>query len=178
MTQAALFLAENCFGFFTLLFLLRFYMQLFRVSFFGPLVHFVVALTHWAVRPLRRIIPPWGNIDLASLLPAYLLQLGWTYLFHLFFRRLVLLDNQAMALFYAWSALLGLLRHSLYLLIGALILQAVLSWVNPRSPLASPVDQFTRPILNPIRRFLPPVSGFDLSPLVAVMLAQALLFLL
>jgi len=62
--------------------------------------------------------------------------------------------------------------------IGALILEAVLSWVNPYSPLSQPVQQLTRPILEPIRRIVPTISGIDLSPLVAILLLQALLMLL
>ena len=63
-------------------------------------------------------------------------------------------------------------------LFGALILQAVLSWVNPYSPLAAPANQLTRPLLDPIRRIIPTISGIDLSPLVAILLLQmALMFL-
>ena len=77
---------------------------------------------------------------------------------------------------------LVMLTQSLLLVIGAvigvLILQAVLSWVNPYSPLSAPADQLTRPFLNPIRRVLPPLSGIDLSPLVAILLAQLVLMFL
>jgi len=65
-----------------------------------------------------------------------------------------------------------------YILIGALILQAVLSWVNPYSPLSAPAYQLTRPLLDPIRRILPTISGIDLSPLVAILLLQAALMFL
>jgi len=70
------------------------------------------------------------------------------------------------------------LRLAVYILIGALILQAVLSWINPYSPLAAPAHQLTRPLLDPLRRFIPLISGIDLSPLVAILLLQAVLFFL
>ena len=63
----------------------------------------------------------------------------------------------------------------IYLLIGALILQAVLSWVNPYSPLGPVVHQFTRPLLAPIQRFVPPIANIDLSPLVAILALQLVL---
>jgi YggT family protein len=71
-----------------------------------------------------------------------------------------------------------LLRLAIYIVIGALILQAVLSWINPHSPLAAPANQLTRPILDPIRRFVPLISGIDLSPLIAILLLQAVLMFL
>jgi YggT family protein len=77
-----------------------------------------------------------------------------------------------------WRGLLATLRFSLYLLIGALLVQAVLSWVSPYSPLSQPVSQLTRPILRPIQRFVPPIGAIDLSPLVAIVLAQLLLMFL
>lgn len=60
-------------------------------------------------------------------------------------------------------------------MIGALILQAVLSWINPYSSLSAPAQQLTRPLLDPIRRFVPLISGIDLSPLIVILLLQLLL---
>ena len=75
----------------------------------------------------------------------------------------------------AGLALVDLLRFSLYILIFALIVQAVLSWTNPYSPMASMFDAMMRPFLRPIRRFVPPISNIDLSPLVLLVLLQVLL---
>ena len=76
------------------------------------------------------------------------------------------------------QAALATLRISIYILIGALFLQAILSWVSPFSPLAQPLSQLTRPFLDPIRRIVPPIAMVDLSPLIAILLAQAVLMLL
>ena len=62
-----------------------------------------------------------------------------------------------------------------YLLIGLLIVQAVLSWVNPYSPIGRPISQITQVFLGPIRRVVPPIANIDLSPLVAILLAQVIL---
>ena len=77
-----------------------------------------------------------------------------------------------------WQAVLATLRISVYLLIGALILQAVLSWVNPYSPLAQPLAQLTRPFLRQFAGFVPPIAAIDLSPLIAILLAQVVLMFL
>jgi YggT family protein len=77
-----------------------------------------------------------------------------------------------------WQAVLATLRISVYLLIGALILQAVLSWVAAYSPISQPLSQLTRPFLDPIRRIVPPIAAIDLSPLIAILLAQLVLIFL
>lgn len=178
MERIILFLADAVLGFFTVLFLLRFYMQLFRVSFGGPLGHFVVSLTNWAVRPLRRFVPGLFGLDLASLLVAFAFQLALFGIAFSLSSRYEGIDSGEAWLLFVWAAVLGVARLSIHILIGALILQAVLSWVSPYSPLAPPVNQLTRPFLDPIRRILPPISGIDLSPLVAILLAQVVLMLL
>ena len=74
LTRVFLFLLDSVAGFLCGALLLRFFMQAFRVSFANPLGHFVVQLTNWMVVPLRRVLPGVRGFDLASLLPAYLLQ--------------------------------------------------------------------------------------------------------
>ena len=73
MTQALLFLIDSLAAFLTILLLLRFLMQWFRISFANQLGKFVVQLTNWLVIPLRRVLPGVFGVDLASLLPAMLL---------------------------------------------------------------------------------------------------------
>lgn len=173
-TQAGIFLLDALIGFFTFALLLRFYMQAFRVSFRNQVGAFVVQLTNGLVMPVRKILPGLLGLDLASLLLAYLLQVAL--LFAVFALRGGLGADLFALIF--WGALLAILRISIYLLIGALVIQAVLSWVNPYSPLAGPLAQFTRPFTGPIRRVVPPIAGIDLSPLIALLLAQVVLFFL
>ena len=178
LTQAGLFLLDTLVGFLCFALLLRFYMQAFRVSFRNQVGAFVVQLTNWLVVPLRKLLPGVFGLDLSCLLPAYLLQV------------ILLLAAisarggvEAIALgnllpIILWKAVLATLRISVYLLIGALILQAVLSWVAAYSPISQPLAQLTRPFLDPIRRIVPPIAAIDLSPLIAILLAQLVLIFL
>ncbi len=175
IAQAGLFVLDALIGFLTVALLLRFYMQAFRVSFSNQIGAFIVQLTNWLVKPLRRIFPGLFGLDLASLAPAYFLQvvlLLAVFSFRGGFEVMVL--EKLLGLIF-WQGALATLRLSIYLLIGALFLQAVLSWVSPYSPLGQPVAQLTRPFLRPIQRVLPPIAGIDLSPLVAILLAQLVL---
>ena len=178
VAQAGLFLLDALTAFLTIALLLRFFMQACRVSFNNQLGTFVVELTNWLVKPLRKALPGLYGLDLASLVPAYLLQV-------LLVLAVFLLRGGSEAwspltwlplLF--WQGLLATLRLAIYLLIGALLLQAVLSWINPYSPLSQPVSELTRPVLRPLQRVLPPIGGIDLSPLIAIVLAQLLLMFL
>lgn len=176
--QALIFLFDAVISFFCTLFLLRFMMQAMRVSFAGQLGNFVVALTNWAVKPLRRVIPGLGGLDWSSLLAAFALQLLLSAAIVALSSHLGEMDVLGLLPMLLWFALRALLRLAVYIVIGALILQAVLSWINPYSPLSAPAQQLTRPLLDPIRRFIPLIGGIDLSPLVAILLLQALLMFL
>jgi YggT family protein len=177
-TQAGLFLLDALIGFLTVALLLRFYMQAFRVSFRNQLGAFIVQLTNWLVMPLRKVLPGLFGLDLASLLPAYLLQVLLLFAVFLLRGGLDLMATGYLPGLIFWTALLTTLRLSVYLLIGALFLQAILSWVSPHSLLAQPLAQLTRPFLDPIRRIVPPIAGIDLSPLIAILLAQVVLIFL
>lgn len=174
--HAVAFLLDAVAGFFCAMFLLRFMMQAMRVSFAGQFGDFVVRLTNWAVKPLRRVIPGAGGYDWASLLAALALQLLLGAVLLGLAGAPLAADNAALMVL--MFALRGVVRMAVYILIGALILQAVLSWINPYSPLAAPAHQLTRPLLDPVRRVLPPISGIDLSPLVAILLLQVVLMFL
>lgn len=176
--QAGLFLLQALTGFLTFALLLRFYMQAFRVSFNNQVGTFVVELTNWLVKPLRKALPGLFGLDLASLLPAYLLQLILTIAVASVQGSMEAWPAASLLPLLLWSALLATLRFSIYLLIGALLVQAVLSWVSPYSPLSQPVAQLTRPFLRPIQRLVPTVGAIDLSPLIAIVLAQLLLMFL
>lgn len=173
--QAITFLLDAVVSFFCTLFLLRFMMQLARVSFAGQLGDFVVRLTNWAVKPLRRIVPGVAGVDWASLVAVLWLQLMLAGLVLALSPIALSADGAGMALMILMLAVRGTIRLAIYIMIGALILQAVLSWVNPYSPIAAPVNQLVRPILDPLRRIVPLISGIDLSPLVAILLLQVVL---
>jgi YggT family protein len=176
--EAIFFLINAVVGFFTTLFMLRFLMQMTRVTFSGQIGDFVVKLTNWAVKPLRRIVPGIGGVDWASLIAALWLQLLLSGIIIAASSATLSADGFGMALMILMLAVRGLLRLTVYIMIGAVILQAVLSWINPYSPLGPLANQLTRPLLDPIRRIVPLISGIDLSPLVAILLLQVVLMFL
>ena len=174
LIQATQFLLEAFFGLFIFAALLRFYAQTLRASFRNPIGNFVIALTNFAVLPLRKVVPSFFKLDLATFVFAVLLELA------LVLSLLVLggfrefLNVEVMAWVLALTGL-RLLDVTLYLLIFALIAQAVLSWVSPYHVVAPFFDALTRPFLKHLRRIMPTVGGVDLSPLLLLVLCQVLL---
>lgn len=173
--QIVEFLLETVVAFFVYLLLARFHFQWLRVSFRNQLGEFVIRTTNWAVMPARRVVPPLAGFDLASGCAAWLLQaLGLLLVLWLRGWEIGAAPGIALAALLG-VALVDLLRFSIYILVFALIMQAVLSWVNPHTPLGPVFDALTRPFLRPFRRFIPPVANIDLTPLVLLVLLQVLL---
>src|SRR2546421_12421162 len=171
-SQIASFLVDTVVTFFVVLLLLRFYFQWLRVPFRNPFGEFVLQTTSWMVMPVRRVIPGLAGLDLATLLLAWIIQaLGlWVQ------AQIRGVDPSVVGL--VFGALVDLVRYSLYILFGAVIIQVVVSWINPYTPVAPVLDALTRPFLRPLRRFVPPIGNFDLTPLVLVVGIQVILIVL
>lgn len=158
-------------------FLLRFLMQWARVSFRNPVGQFVIAASDWAVRPARKLIPGLWGLDLPCLCLAWLVHV-------LYFVMMMAASGLLEAdLPDALGALLVVAaletaRTFLYVVFGVVIITAIMSWVNPYAPLAPLLNALARPFLAPLQRFIPPLGGVDLSPLVLIILLQLLLGLL
>lgn len=174
LLRIALFLAQVACDFVAAMFLARFILQWARVSFRNPIGQFVIAVTDWAVRPARKLVPGLFGVDLASLLLAWLAQLAFLALA----AGLTPLGAAAGPLPLMAGALVEVLRLAVHLAMLVVLVSAILSWVNPYAPLAPFFDQLSRPLLAPVRRFVPPLGGVDLSPLVLLLALQVLLMLL
>ena len=144
--------------------LLRLYMQWQRVPFGNPVGRFVFALTDWLVLPLRRVLPPMGRLDTASLVGAFLLELVQ-------YALLWLLGVGTLAMLPV-LAIFGLARLVISGLTGLVIVYAVLSWVQSDSPLVDIIARLCAPLLRPFRRMIPLVGGIDLSPLALLVVLQ------
>lgn len=177
LSQAVTFLVETVLGLFGLALLLRFYLLLVRAPFRNPLSQFLSAVTNFAVIPARRVIPGLWGMDLATLFLAWVVQFLELFLV-LELKGFQLGPTPALGLMgLGLLAVLRLFRTSLYILMVAVLVQAVLSWVNPYTPIGPLLDSLTRPFLRPIQKRLPPLGGVDLSPLVLLIACQLVLML-
>ena len=177
IAQIFLFVLDTVCGFLTLALLVRFAMQWARTPFRNPLGQFIIAVTDWMVRPVRRLVPGLFGLDLASLLLAWFWQLAFQGI-ALGLSGVLSAVSPAPILVVAMLAALEVAKIGLYLMIGAVLISAVFSWVNPHAPLAGVFDTLTRPLLRPFRRVIPPIGGVDLSPLALLLVLQIALFII
>lgn len=175
MNQALVFLLETFVGLFVLALLLRFFLQVVRAPIHNPLSQFVGALTDFVVRPARRVIPGLWGYDLSSLVLAWLVQMALIV-------AVMLAKGSGFSApvgisFVAVVCLAGvnLLKIFIYIVLVSTIIQAVLSWINPYSPIAPILSAMTRPFLGVFRRRIPAIGGVDLSPLFVLVVCQLLL---
>ena len=174
--QAIAFVLDALFSLFILAALVRFWMQAFRAPSRNPIAYFTMALTDWAVKPLRRVIPGLAKLDWSSLVVA------WAFEFLLQFLLLLLaggslLENPAVLSVLLFMSFVKLIRLSIYVFMGALIIGAVLSWVNPHHPVAPFFNALTNPFTKPVKRVIPPIGGVDISPVFVLIFFQLLLML-
>ena len=177
LSGALIFLVQTVCGLFVVALLLRFYLQWVRAPYRNPLSDFLHALTDFMVRPARRLVPGLWGLDLATLVLAWLVQ---------FVELLIVLQIQGYALAQnagpalasaALLALVLLMKTGLYIVMAAVIMQVVLSWVSPHSPVMPLLNGMTRPVLRVFQRRIPPLGNVDLSPLFALVVIQLLLML-
>jgi YggT family protein len=152
--------------------LFRFLMQWLRAPMRNPVGEFIMAISDFAVLRARRFIPPVWRLDSASLLLALLVEFAYLG-FTLWLRGYPFVHFPLLGLL-ALSAV-KLMVISVYLLMSALVAQAILSWVNPFTPLAPLLAAITQRFLRPLQRILPPVGRIDLSPLLLLVICQIIL---
>jgi YggT family protein len=163
--EALVYIIQTLGSLYLLVVLLRFILQMVRADFYNPLSQFIVRATQPLLMPLRRVIPGFGGVDLASLVLALLLQLL------LMAVVMVLLAQNPLAYLpqlLVW-AILGISSLFIKVFFFALIVSVILSWVAPGTynPAAQLVNQIVEPLLMPLRRLLPNLGGLDISPIFA-----------
>jgi YggT family protein len=161
-------LIDTAFTLFGVAVLLRVWMQWTRVTPHHGMSRAVFTLTHWLVAPLRRVIPGYGGTDWASIVAAYATAL--TYLLIRWSLLGASGDIPVAALLI--MSVLAVCKWTINLVMWMTILQALLSWLNPQSPVMGMLHPLTAPILRPFQRVLPRLGGVDLSPLAVFLLAQ------
>ncbi len=175
MIEVGIFLLKTVLGILSLAFLLRFYLQVVRATPRNPLSIFVCAITDFAVIPARRFVPGWRGYDLSTFLLALLTEM--LLLSMIFILSGMDLKTSALTTVLAISCLsaVSLAKMFVYIIIVVTFAQAILSWVNPYSPIMSLLTAMSSPFLDIFRRRFNPVGGVDLSLLFLLVTCQIFL---
>ena len=175
LNQAIAFVIETAFNIFILTALVRFWMQALRAPARNPLAQFTMALTDFAVKPMRRLLPGLFKLDIASLAVAWIAEIVLLAILSLL-QGVEIVNGSALSVI-LFLALVKLLRLTVYIIMGAVFLQALLTWVNPYHPVAPFFEALTRPFLKPFQRAVPPIGGVDITPVLVLIACQLVLML-
>jgi YggT family protein len=181
MLDALIFLVQTLADLFLLAFLLRFIMQWVRANHYNPLSQVVFKVTNPLVIPARRVLPSVAGLDTPTFVLLFVLEIVVTFVL----LRLAALSQSAIGAFAAASlnvvdvllySVLRLISLTLLLYIGATFIYVLLSWFGDRgrNPMAALLGDLVEPVLRPVRRVLPPVSGLDLAPLIVTVVLYAI----
>jgi YggT family protein len=175
--NALYFLVDTLLTLYLYVLILRFVMQLTRADFRSPIANAILIATNPVIMPLRRVFPPVGKVDSASVLAILLVAAGTIGM-------LELIDGDGVALLdpVRWLTLtvLMLVRAFIMFYIGVIMIYALLSWVVPPgyNPAIALLGTIAEPVLRPFRRLIPPIGAVDLSALWALIALGVLLRLL
>lgn len=169
MNDGLLFLIQTIFDIYLFILVIRVLLAFAGANYFEPITQFVVKCTDFIVKPVRKVIPNVGGIELSSVLIIFALELAKFGLI--------------LALSYGGTSLLGLaiialadtMKMFLQTMFYAIILQVILTWVQPSSPVLSVLYRVSSPVMRPIQRLCPVVGGIDISPIPAMILLQLLI---
>jgi YggT family protein len=140
--------------------MLRIILQVVRADFYNPISQFIVKITNPVVKPLRKIIPGFWGIDMATLVIVLALGMVKTLVVH------GVLPVEWLII----KSLIETIDLALSVFLYAIIIQALLSWVNPDpyNPVVGLLNSITWPVLKHFRKLMPDLGGFDLSPIFAI----------
>lgn len=165
LSNAGVFLVSTVFGFYILAVMLRLILQIVRADFYNPVSRFIVKITNPPLSPLRRVIPGFAGIDMASVVFLLFLQMLELFIITMM-RGFPAPDFLGLIIFSA----VELVTLGFYVFLFSIFILAILSWINPGqyNPINNLLHQITEPLLRPARRKLPPMSGMDLTPMLVM----------
>jgi YggT family protein len=172
---ALIFIIRTLLGLLVTVFLLRLLLPLCRADSRNPLSQAVIKFTNPLVLPLRRLLPPLGRVDTASLVALLAVQVAGTAL---------VWQLSGLGLHAPLALIISAARELLSLVLQfyffIILISALLSWIAPGtySPGASLLNSLCAPVIRPFQRLIPPIAGIDLSALFALIAIQALQILI
>lgn len=171
MHSGVLFLISTVFDLFIFLLIVRLILVWCGASYFDPFTQFIVKLTDFVVKPLRRVVPNVRRYESASILLIVLLDIIKFFI--------ICSITFGMPNFLGVLIMAGgdVIKNIMQLFFYAIILQAILSWVQPQAPINRILLQITAPIMRPLRRFIPLINGIDITPIPAMIILQLLIII-
>ena len=161
-SQAFIFLITTVFDIYLLAVALRFLLQLFRADFYNPISQLLVKITNPPLKYIRKFVPGFKGKDWSSVVLMLIIISVKISLITLISGGKILAIHSLFIL-----SLAGILKLVINIFMISIFIQVILSWVSPGAynPATVILNRLTEPLLGPARKFIPPIGGLDLSPI-------------
>ena len=168
VSGAFLFLVTTVFDIYISIVLARFILQMVRADFYNPVSQFIVKATNPLLIPLRKIVPGFGGLDIASLVLFVLIIAVKLGLYVFVFHDPGPVQVLPLVIFFIKSMANTIINFFLFVI----FVSAILSWVTAAgggyNPFADILNQIAEPVLGPARKIIPPMGGLDISPMLVM----------
>jgi YggT family protein len=173
--EAIRYIVDTLLWLLTLAFVLRLLFQLVRADFRDPMADAIVRVTNWLIMPLRKVLPPIGKIDSATVVAVLLVACLRTFI-------IMALAGTGVGDLprFLHITVVNLVDMVLRIYLFAMLLYWLTSFVSPGgyAPGVRLLGQLCEPILKPVRRIIPRIGQIDFSVLWVSIAIGALLVLL
>ena len=168
LQDALIFLIRTLFDLYLFVLVIRLILAYVKASYFDPLTQFIAKLTDFIIKPTRRLIPNFGGIEWATLAWLFCLELIKYFIIQMLSFGYTPIGGLVLLVI---GDIIGLIIQTFFY---AILIQVVMSWVQPHSPITRTLQQFTSPIMRPFQRIIPLIGGIDISPIAALICLQLL----
>lgn len=167
LNNTGIFLISSLFDLYLMVLCIRLILAYSRANYFNPIVRFIITMTQPIIAPLRRYIPNHNGIEFSTLLfMVVLATIKYLMISALFFT----VPNIGLLFV---GAIFNCIKLILNTFFYSILFGAILSFLTPgETPLSQVLSQLSAPILRPLQRLIPPIAGFDLSPIPALLMLQ------
>ena len=162
--DALLFLINTLIGLYAAILLIRVMLIWVRADFYNPIAQFVWQITRAPMDALK-FIPKWRRLELGAILLAWVLVLINVQLV------VMILGLKASIPALLAASVMNVLALTINVYTFSILIQALMSWINQgaHNPASSLLWSINEPLLRPVRQYLPPIGGMDLSPLFVIL---------
>ena len=172
-TSALFFVVKAPLELYAIILLSRFILAYEQANYFNPIIRLIIRLTQPLVAPLRRIIPNYRRIEFSTFVWVLIIELIKVTLLS------ALTIGVLPILLLIQVALVDAVKSLLKIFFYAILLQAIVSWFQPgETPATQILRQLSAPVLRPLQRIIPPLGGFDITPIPALLILQLLIILI
>lgn len=162
-----LFIIGNLFDLYSFILIIRVVLASVGADYFHPFTQLIVKMSNIVIIPMKKVFHKPVTLQVATIALIILIGSLKFFLISIINAHVPSLPGLVML------AMGDAIKLTLLAFFYAIIIQVVLSWVQPYSPMNRILAQFISPIMTPIQRIIPPIGGIDITPIPALMLLQA-----